>query len=100
MHFTRCQIKDHPWLSLCRYVELQGSYFTQHSEHFPCDKWDLSFCGSWCGGSVLDRLAKDHVSIGWCTDRLGVPSGLSDGGRSTSLIMSLWENDRPLVIAT
>ena len=46
------------------------------------------------------QVGKGCVSIGWCTDKLGVPLGLLDGGRSTSLVMSLWKNDQSLVIVT
>ena len=49
---------------------------------------------------MLDKLEKCHVSIDWCTDKMGVPLKPLDGGISTSLTMSLWENDKLLAIVT
>ena len=64
---------------------------------------DCGSCFPWQaakGEDLSDRLAKGHVSICWCTDRLGVPLGPSDGGRSMSLVTLLWENGLSLTIAT
>ena len=49
---------------------------------------------------MLDRLEKSCVSIDFCTDRMSVPLKPLDGGISTSLTMSLWENDQILAIVT
>ena len=82
---------------------MQSCKVVSHSDIASTCHVDCGSCFPWRaakGEDLSDRLEKGHVSIGWCTDRLGVPLGLSDGGRSTSLIMSLWENDLSLAIAT